>query len=411
MNRPFRPMARGAELVHQSDVRDYFVGSTSDDMYALECKDLTKVYGGAVYALGDPEGGVSFGVRRGELFALVGPSGCGKTTTLKIIGGFSAPSSGNIFIGGRDVTNAPPFERPTNTVFQNYALFPHLTVQENVEFGLKMEGIGYSARRDLARAALEALAMQSAADRRIADLSGGQQQRVALARALVKKPEVLLLDEPLGALDLALRKRLQEEIVRLKLSTGTTMVHVTHDQEEACAIADRIAVMNLGQIVQVDRPIDLFRSPRTAFVASFIDAGCVLRGPARVNGSIVEIETADFLVRGPRLPSLHSTSLAGVVRHDKISVAVDAELTGDRINRVDGILEQIQFTGSVYRIFVTTRSGIKLKAAVDAFTASDSLSQSVGRRVVLSWSSDDVRVVTDDDKSTTGKVPTANDLH
>lgn len=363
---------------------------------ALECEELTKVYGGAVYALGDPSGGVSFGVRPGELFALVGPSGCGKTTTLKIIGGFAFPSSGRVSIGGRDITFLPPHRRPTNTVFQSYALFPHLSVRKNVEFGLKMERVRSTERERRAMEALESVAMANVADRRISELSGGQQQRVALARALVKRPELLLLDEPLGALDLGLRKRLQEEIVRLKVSTGTTMIHVTHDQEEACAIADRIAVMYRGRIVQIDKPVDLFQSPRTAFVAGFIDVGNLVRGPTRLSAGRLEVTARGFMIRAACGSDAPETRLAVVVPYDRVSIDIRAEPTPVEANRVAGVIDQVQFTGSKYKIFVKTDYGEYLKAAIDAFAAPPDVLRSVGKRAHLSWSPEDVLVVVDD---------------
>ena len=228
--------------------------------------------------MGSASVGVSFSVNRGELFALLGPSGCGKTTTLRIIGGFIEPTTGKVEIEGVDVTRHQPYERPTNTVFQSYALFPHMRVEGNVAYGLKMEGVPRAERARRVKEALELVGLSGMERRRISELSGGQQQRVALARALVKRPAVLLLDEPLGALDLKVRRQMQDELVRIKQSTGTTLIHVTHDQEEACAIADRIAVMKDGMIVQIDTPEALYRAPRNCYVAGFIDAGTIVRG-------------------------------------------------------------------------------------------------------------------------------------
>ena len=246
---------------------------------ALRCTDLRIRYPGQdFYALGSASVGVSFSVNRGELFALLGPSGCGKTTTLRIVGGFLEPTTGRIEIEDVDVTRHQPYERPTNTVFQSYALFPHMRVEGNVAYGLKMERVPRAERARRVKEALELVGLAGMERRRIAELSGGQQQRVAVARALVKRPAVLLLDEPLGALDLKVRRQMQDELVRIKQSTGTTLIHVTHDQEEACAIADRIAVMKTGMIVQVDTPEALYRAPRDCYVASFIDAGTIVRG-------------------------------------------------------------------------------------------------------------------------------------
>src|SRR5919198_5094346 len=264
---------------------------------ALRCSDLKKVYPNQDYPAFD---GVSFEVEDGELFALLGPSGCGKTTTLRLIGGFLEADAGSVEIQGKDVTQDPPYARPTNTVFQAYALFPHMNVSSNVEFGLKMEGVGGAERAKRVGDALRLVGLEEKARRRINELSGGQQQRAALARAIVKNPAVLLLDEPFGALDLKLRRQMQDEIVQLKRSMRTTFVHVTHDQEEACAIADRIAVMQEGKIVQVDSPLELYRSPQTTYVAEFIDAGTIIRGDVHRSDRYVEISRDDVVVRAPR---------------------------------------------------------------------------------------------------------------
>ncbi|TML70373.1 MAG: ABC transporter ATP-binding protein [Actinobacteria bacterium] len=213
---------------------------------------------------------VSLEIRDGEFFCLLGPSGCGKTTTLNLIGGFVAPTQGTIWIGGHRVDRLPPHKRNVNTVFQSYALFPHMTVGENVAFGLKMARVdkGESSRRALE--ALRLVGLEDFGARLPTQLSGGQQQRVAVARALVRRPTVLLLDEPLGALDLKLRKRLQVELSQIHREVGTTFVYVTHDQEEAMAMADRIAIMNAGRIEQVGTPSEIYRVPRSRFVADFI---------------------------------------------------------------------------------------------------------------------------------------------
>jgi ABC-type Fe3+/spermidine/putrescine transport system ATPase subunit len=213
---------------------------------------------------------VSLAVRRGEFLSLLGPSGCGKTTTLRLIAGFEQPDAGRIRIGGDDVTGRPPYRRDVNTVFQSYALFPHLDVRANVAYGLKQRGLRAATRRARADEALELLGLTETAGRKPRQLSGGQQQRVALARALVMEPRVLLLDEPLGALDLKVRKRLQIELKRIQTTVGITFVYVTHDQEEALAMSDRVAVMNRGRIEQLGPPGDIYDRPATPFVAEFI---------------------------------------------------------------------------------------------------------------------------------------------
>jgi spermidine/putrescine transport system ATP-binding protein len=214
--------------------------------------------------------GVSLRIERGEFFSLLGPSGCGKTTTLRMIAGFEHPTEGEVLIQGRAMGETPPFARNVNTVFQHYALFPHMTVAENVGFGLKMKGRKRSEIETRMSEALELVRLSGYEQRRPRQLSGGQQQRVALARALINHPAVLLLDEPLGALDLKLRKEMQTELKRLQKSVGITFIYVTHDQEEALTMSDRIAVMNGGQVEQVGLPEEIYERPQSRFVADFI---------------------------------------------------------------------------------------------------------------------------------------------
>jgi spermidine/putrescine transport system ATP-binding protein len=209
-------------------------------------------------------------VERGEFLSLLGPSGCGKTTTLRLIAGFEQPDEGDVLIAGANVAGLPPYKRDVNTVFQSYALFPHLTVQENVAYGLKQRGLNRDERAARARVALKLVRLPDIAGRKPRQLSGGQQQRVALARALVMQPKVLLLDEPLGALDLKVRKQLQLELKRIQATVETTFVYVTHDQEEALAMSDRVAVMNHGRIEQLGTPREIYDQPATRFVADFI---------------------------------------------------------------------------------------------------------------------------------------------
>ena len=259
---------------------------------AVDVRNVGKVYGAgasAVTALGD----VSIGIEQGEFFTLLGPSGCGKTTLLRCIAGFETPTSGTILLSGRDITHTPPNQRPVNTVFQSYALFPHLTVAQNVGFGLKMLG---KPAADIAQAVTRVLALvklDSFADRLPQQLSGGQQQRVALARALAPQPEVLLLDEPLSALDLKLRKEMQLELKRLQTETGITFVFVTHDQEEALTMSNRIGVMSAGELLQVGTPRDIYDHPVDRFVADFIGETNFLVG--RVDGDAVRIGSGDRL--------------------------------------------------------------------------------------------------------------------
>jgi len=332
---------------------------------ALKCTDLRIRYPGQeAYALGSASTGVSFSVNRGELFALLGPSGCGKTTTLRIIGGFIEPTTGTVEIEGVDVTRRQPYERPTNTVFQSYALFPHLRVEGNVAYGLKMDGVPRAERGRRVEEALALVGLAGMERRRISELSGGQQQRVALARALVKRPAVLLLDEPLGALDLKVRRQMQDELVRIKQSTGTTLIHVTHDQEEACAIADRIAVMKDGMIAQVDTPEALYRAPRNSYVASFIDAGTIVRGKNSRQGSSVEVSHPDMTLRGELPPYLsEARSIAAVLPRNRIKVSI-AKGASEQANAVRGTVERFIFTGSVFNAHVRVSERLEVRAAL-----------------------------------------------
>jgi spermidine/putrescine transport system ATP-binding protein len=245
---------------------------------AVEVRRLVKEFadrrGSVVRAVDD----VSLAIREGEFFALLGPSGCGKTTTLRSIAGFEEPTSGEILLRGRSVRGVPPFHRPVNTVFQDYALFPHMNVRQNVMFGLRMARVAAPEARRRAEEALELVHLPGVADRRPGQLSGGQKQRVALARALVNRPAVLLLDEPLGALDLKLRKAMQLELKQLQQRVGITFVYVTHDQEEALTMADRIAVMSAGKALQVGAPDEVYERPANRFVADFIGETNFLAG-------------------------------------------------------------------------------------------------------------------------------------
>ena len=242
---------------------------------AVAIRDVTKRFG-SVAAVD----GVSLDVAPGEFFSLLGPSGSGKTTMLRMIAGFELPTSGRIELDGRDVTNAPPFDRDVNTVFQDYALFPHMNVTRNVEYGLRVKRVPKDERRTRAARALAAVRLEQFGDRKPDQLSGGQRQRVALARALVNEPKVLLLDEPLGALDLKLREEMQLELARIQRDVGITFIFVTHDQGEALTLSSRVAVFNSGRIEQVGTPREIYETPGSAFVAGFVGSASVIEGPA-----------------------------------------------------------------------------------------------------------------------------------
>jgi spermidine/putrescine transport system ATP-binding protein len=272
---------------------------------AIEARGLSKVFGAGadvVRALDD----VSLTIRQNEFFTLLGPSGCGKTTLLRLIGGFEQPTQGYVYLEGQELTGLPPFKRPINTVFQSYALFPHLTVGQNISFGLEMLGRPKEEREARVGQMLDLVQLQGYENRKPAQLSGGQQQRVALARALASQPKVLLLDEPLSALDLKLRKEMQIELKRLQTETGITFVFVTHDQEEALTMSDRIAVMESGHVLQIGSPTEIYEHPQRRFVADFIGETNFLEGRIEDAGGQVVAQ----LTSGGRL-ALNGTANPG----------------------------------------------------------------------------------------------------
>ncbi len=246
--------------------------------YAVELRDVSKRFPGPSGEIVSAVKNVSLQIRDGEFFSMLGPSGCGKTTSLRMIAGFELPTEGEVYIHDRPMGQTPPYQRPVNTVFQNYALFPHMTIGENVAFGLEMKGVEKSVREQRVKQALEMVRLPGYEKRRPRQMSGGQQQRVALARALVNHPEVLLLDEPLGALDLKLRKEMQLELKRLQREVGITFIYVTHDQEEALTMSDRIAVMSGGRVLQVGPAHEIYERPNCKFVADFIGETNLLEG-------------------------------------------------------------------------------------------------------------------------------------
>lgn len=285
-------------------------------------------------------------VPQGEFFALLGPSGCGKTTTLRMIAGLDQPTRGRIMLGGVDVANVKPYKRPVNTVFQSYALFPHLTIAENVAFGLRRRGV--KDYRQQVNDMLQLVELTSQAHKKPAQLSGGQQQRVALGRALINKPEVLLLDEPLGALDLKLRRQMQIELKRIQVEVGLTFVHVTHDQEEAMTMADTIAVMNKGIIEQMGAPSDLYENPRTTFVANFLGQSNLIAGDAVATDGdrlVVDIEGTKIAAARSRA-SVESGRVWVGVRPEKVFIAETSDDRDDDVNTIaDGVVSDVSFVG------------------------------------------------------------------
>jgi len=325
-------------------------------------------------------------VPRGSFFALLGPSGCGKTTTLRMVAGLEQPTAGRVLIGDTDLTGSRPYERPVNTVFQSYALFPHLNIVDNVAFGPKRRGA--SDARDLAVAALELVQMSHLATRKPAQLSGGQQQRVALARALVNRPEVLLLDEPLGALDLKLRRQMQVELKRIQIEVGLTFIHVTHDQEEAMTMADTVAVMNAGQIEQMGPPAELYDLPRTAFVANFLGQSNLMRGQVADSGS----DSASVVIDSPAgrvvVPRERATAATGSVvvgvRPEKVRIRraeESGQLSGNSIGPCPVI--DVSFSG------VSTQYIVEVPGAGPwtVFAQNLEIAQAahLGDQVMLNW--------------------------
>jgi spermidine/putrescine transport system ATP-binding protein len=304
-------------------------------------------------------------IRRGEFFSMLGPSGCGKTTTLRLIGGFEMPSEGVVRLDGQDVTDLPAYKRNVNTVFQSYGLFPHLSVYDNVAFGLRRKKV---AAKEVERRVVEALELVSLAGygkRRRSQLSGGQQQRVALARALVNRPQVLLLDEPLGALDLKLRKQMQLELKRIQKEVGITFVFVTHDQEEAMTISDRIAVMNNGRIEQLGRPEDVYERPTTVFVAEFLGASNLLDGTYRgTEGGWGQVDLANGVrIRIPVEQDRRAGESVRVgVRPEKIHVIPVGEEPSGTQNVVPATLRSAVFAGVSFQYFFQTSEGKEMTA-------------------------------------------------
>ncbi|MFC5501216.1 ABC transporter ATP-binding protein [Lysinimonas soli] len=282
----------------------------------------------------------------GSFFALLGPSGCGKTTTLRLVAGLETPTAGRILIGGKDVTDTKPHQRPVNTVFQSYALFPHMTVLRNVAFGLYRRGIANPL--GLAHEALRLVELDHLAGRRPAQLSGGQQQRVALARAIVNKPALLLLDEPLGALDLKLRRQMQLELKTIQDEVGLTFLHVTHDQEEAMTMADTVAVMNKGRIEQMGAPEELYELPRTAFVANFLGQSNLFTGPVVASGAdSIVVDVAGAKIEVPRERAQRHTGVVTIgVRPEKLSLLVEEPAAASGVNVLGpGVVTDVSFSG------------------------------------------------------------------
>jgi spermidine/putrescine transport system ATP-binding protein len=326
--------------------------------------------------------GVSLEVVSGEFFSLLGPSGCGKTTTLRMIGGFELPTGGRILLRGRDVTSDPPDKRPVNMVFQHYALFPHLDVGDNVGFGLKRKGVAKAETARRVGEALELVRLQGYERRRPHQLSGGQQQRVALARALVNRPNVLLLDEPLGALDLKLRRQLQLELKRIQVEVGITFVYVTHDQEEALTMSDRIAVMQAGKVEQLGTPEELYERPATRFVADFIGTTNLLHGRVEAGGG-VRLESGE-LTRAADDGIAAGTAVELSVRPESIEL-----VPADAVGAIRASVEQAAYLGTTISYQVRTAGGLGLTVLV----SKTGLRLPVGSEVAVAWAPSEALVL------------------
>jgi spermidine/putrescine ABC transporter ATP-binding subunit len=358
---------------------------------------VTKHYGDFV-ALDD----FSLSVAPGEFLSILGPSGSGKTTTMRIIGGFVEPTAGTVLISGTDMSGVPPHRRDVNTVFQNYALFPHLTVEDNVGYGLRMKGVRKAQRRRRANEMLELVQLTGAASKRPGQLSGGMQQRVALARALAAEPAVLLLDEPLGALDRKLRADMQVELRRLQNALGTTFIYVTHDQEEALGMSDRIVVMRDGRIVQIGDPATVYDDPASLWLAGFVGSSNQLRGTLRSGASGPELETDRTTVAAAHV---HGEAVAGqpcvaVIRPELLRLVSES---GHRaVNSLVAEVTEVLTLGSELRVRARTPSGteltiVRLRGEAQASPTQTSQAQRSealrpGARTCVQWEADAVHL-------------------
>ena len=351
----------------------------------VQLVDLVKRFG--EFAAVD---GINLQMPSGEFFSLLGPSGCGKTTSLRMIAGFERPTEGQILLDGVDMAQTPPHKRDVNTVFQNYALFPHLTVEENVAFGLKYQKASKQEIRERVGRALELVQMSPFLRRRPNQLSGGQQQRVALARALILNPKVLLLDEPLGALDAKLRKRLQIELKALQEEVGITFIYVTHDQEEALTMSDRIAVMSQGRVEQVGKPKEIYENPATAYVADFLGVSNLMdaeaAGPAPEG---CKVKLGEFeLVAGQGDSDVALGPCKVTIRPERIDIEPQGT-SGE--NRIPGMVERVVYVGATLQVFLRLASGQTIQAWIP--NDGDAQSRASGDAIVAYLPTDALRVL------------------
>jgi len=373
---------------------DERAGGVADDARAaisVELRGVAKEFG-PVVALRD----ATFAVRRGEFLTLLGPSGCGKTTTLRLIAGFERPTHGQIMIDGRAMQDLPAYKRPVNTVFQNYALFPHMSVGVNVAFGLRMARVPGAERRQRVEGALALVRLAGLEQRRPGQLSGGQQQRVALARALVNRPSVLLLDEPLGALDLKLRRAMQSELRVLNREVGITFIYVTHDQEEALAMSDRIAVMAGGRVLQIGSAEEIYERPATAFVADFVGEANLL--PGRLLGQADGMATVALsdgtVVSGRATRGEAGGAVTLAVRPERVGISQGWPAAGAGMAAVAGTLVESLYLGSVLQHSVALADGTRVTVRT-AYSGVPAEPLAPGSAVTLSWAPGDAVTLTE----------------
>jgi len=348
--------------------------------FDLEFRNVSKNFG-EVSAVDD----VSLQVRRGEFLSLLGPSGCGKTTSLRLVAGFERPTRGEIFLNAQPVGGVPAYRRNVNTVFQHYALFPHMNVVDNVAFGLRMKRLPPSQVAQRVESMLALVELPDVGSRFPHQLSGGQQQRIALARALVNEPTVLLLDEPLGALDLKVRRRMQQELKRIHREVGVTFIYVTHDQEEALTMSDRIAVMNRGRIEQLDTPSAIYERPSTKFVASFIGMTNVLTGTTEghEDKSIVVRTVGGIVLRGVTTQSISKGEKVELtVRPEKVRLSMQAPTLAE--NCLEGRVTEIVYLGASTEYYVALTSGSKLRVVAQNSIEGQTLAD-MGASVFVHW--------------------------